>query len=675
MKKNEIGKDRRMVSIKVKLLGAIIPVVAVAIIALLVSTYGSSDSIITGFAEDTLRTSARANANQISSWAKSTLAELNMLKITLDSAGFSAEEEKQFIKHTSGVNQSYPDGIYIGDSGEGFITAADWPLPENFTITDRPWYQNGLEQEAFRFGVPYFDSNKSVFVVTASASVGGADSSVKKVAGVDVYLSRVSEMMEKLNMEAAGNSFLVDNSSKLILADADVQMAGSALDAQENSLLYRNLASVLADQNVQDTVSVEGEDGRYMAGIAPVEGTDWTLVTYTSRSEILSKLDSFQLFMVIITVLVILALIILSERVVHFTIKPVKKLTLIIENITEGDFTVNIDVKGNDEVAVMSRSLQRFIEVMRDIATNITGISDSLKLQASQSSDISNELYTTSEAQAVSMKELNRTVDELARANTEIADSATDLAGIAANVRDDGKTVGARMQDTVAVSDQGKKDMENVDQAMTKVENSILSLEEAVGEVGRATTQITDIVQLIGSIANQTNLLSLNAAIEAARSGEAGKGFAVVADQIGKLADDSRNSVREIAALTENICGLVEDTVKKTQSSSAEIKEGGEIVKETKATFNNIYSTVLNTSQTMQEMVSKINRVDEVAASMAAITEEQAAVADQISATSNDLLNHSGKITDNGAAVAQNAIRLKETSEDLSVNMKKFKVK
>lgn len=122
--------------------------------------------------------------------------------------------------------------------------------------------------------------------------------------------------------------------------------------------------------------------------------------------------------------------------------------------------------------------------------------------------------------------------------------------------------VESKMQETVAVSEKGRKDMERVGEALSNIEVSIHNLEEAVNKVGTASGEIVQIIKLIGDIADETNLLSLNASIEAARAGEAGRGFAVVAAEIGTLAKNSADSVAHITELITEINNLVEDAVR-----------------------------------------------------------------------------------------------------------------
>ena len=191
--------------------------------------------------------------------------------------------------------------------------------------------------------------------------------------------------------------------------------------------------------------------------------------------------------------------------------------------MASGDFTVSVNPCGNDEIAVMGYSVQHFIEAMKQMITQIGQVSQTLSEQAQSSKSVSTELNSATEIQSRSMGELNSTVDQLAVSVNEIAENATQLAGVAADTKKDSDVVDVKMRETVEVSEKGRQDVEKVSKALEGIELSIHNLQEAVDKVGTASGEIVDIINLIGSIAEETNLLSLNASIEAARAGEAGR--------------------------------------------------------------------------------------------------------------------------------------------------------
>ena len=196
----------------------------------------------------------------------------------------------------------------------------------------------------------------------------------------------------------------------------------------------------------------------------------------------------------------------------------------------------------------------------------------------------------------------------------------------------------------------------------------------AMEKLSDKTKNVRNITDLILGISGQTNLLALNASIEAARAGEAGKGFAVVAEEIRNLAETSSQAVDKISSITADINTLVSDAVDKTQISAKHIHDSEELVSTAHHTFHDIYQTIGETSELLQEMITNVNKVDEVATSVAAITEEQSASAEEILATSEGLAQEALSVTDNSENVAQAAQNVATQAEKLANEMHYFKI-
>ena len=465
-------------------------------------------------------------------------------------------------------------------------------------------------------------------------------------------------------------SLLVEKSSDTILASDNEKLRATTLDENHSDELFAGITSKISTEDYNPGL-IHG----YMVSIQPVDGTDWLLVSYIKKATVLSQLTQLRTYIIILAVITILILVLLTVRVIDYITKPIKALTNTIVAMTQGDFTAEVQVKGNDEIALMSESVKNFIEVMRNTITDIISISEQLNTQSSNSTSVSESLKSSAITQSDSMNNLNTTVDELGRAVEEIAESATSLAIVVSETGQDGTRVNAKMQETVSVTEQGRADMNHVGEAMQTIESSMNALEEAINKVGSSAQEITNIVELIGNISEETNLLSLNASIEAARAGEAGRGFSIVASEIGKLASTSSDAVQNISNLINEISALIADTVKQTKNSVDNIKESSSLIHTACDTFDTIYSTINETNDIVKDMIQKVQKVDDVASSVAAITEEQAASANEIMTASNVMLEQTSNITNNSELVAKEAQELYTTSEKLSSEMGIFKVK
>lgn len=666
------SKEKGMKSIKLKLIVIIVPLAIVTTTALLMLTYSKSKQIIVDYARQLVSSLTESNTHEIESWAGVITAELDQVKNTIDQVSMTEPELLSYLKTTMDSNSSYSSGVYLGFKDNKMLDPSGWVPDKEYVVTERDWYLEGLNNtENFKFGAAYLDQETGAYIVSATAKLN-SKYQMEGVASADVSLKTISDIVSSKSILETGKLFLVDSNNNIIIAIGDEELINTTYDGTNPNELIRSIAAEAGkEENQVYELSVAGE--LYSVSTQTVDETPWMLVGFVSHKEVLSSLEELKLVIIVILIATIILLTIIIERVVHIIIKPIKELNKTIEKITDGDFTVEIITKGNDEIANMSKGLQKFIVTMRDIIKQVGQMSKELDYQSTESTQIALELYDSAETQSSSMRELNQTVDELARAVSEVAENTTELSAVVTETSENGQQASVKMKSTVSISEKGKNDMAQVSVAMKNLNHIVAELIQAVEEVNESSDKINNIVQLIGGISEQTNLLSLNAAIEAARAGEAGKGFAVVATEIRKLAETSNASVGDITELTENIKKLVGNTINKTQESADNIRHSIEMVGMAENTFEDIYHTINETSSIVQSMIDKVTKVDEVATSVAAITEEQSAAAEEILATSENLANHSRKVTDNSQMVEKDAKQLAQTAQKLNQQMALFK--
>ena len=648
-------KKRGNISIKAKLLGVITPVVIAIVVVLVLVSYLASAHIIENYSQNLLESSVENQTSKIESWLDENLSSFQMAKTTIEQLNPDDAQLQTILDSYYGYSDNYPDGLYVSDSNGNLLKASKSTKSES-SPTKSTWYTEGLTRVNMTIGSAYKNA-EGVNVISASGILKDNSDRIR-VISADMTLDRISIIVNSFIEMDDAQTFLVDKNSGTILADRDSSLISQKLGASGQSSFYQDMAQRINDQNY-DFTTIDGE----MTVSQEVQGTDWILVSYISKSTVLADLVALRTRMIVIGVVCIILLCVLIERMTH-----------VITQMASGDFTVSVNPRGNDEIAVMGYSVQHFIEAMKQMITQIGQVSQTLSEQAQSSKSVSTELNSATEIQSRSMGELNSTVDQLAVSVNEIAENATQLAGVAADTKKDSDVVDVKMRETVEVSEKGRQDMEKVSKALEGIELSIHNLQEAVDKVGTASGEIVDITNLIGSIAEETNLLSLNASIEAARAGEAGRGFAVVASEIGTLAKNSADSVANITELINEINKLVENAVSQAGSSACEIAGSAGLIHAAVDTFHTIFSNIQDTNELMKNVVSKIGEVDEVATNVAAICEEQAASSDEILATSESMLTQAKNITRNSEQVESASENLAVSANQLSSQIEQFQI-
>ena len=659
-------KKKSNISIKAKLLGIIIPVVIAIILILVFTAYHVSSGIIESYSKNLLESSVNSQASKIEAWLEENLASMQMAKTMIEKLHPDETQLQTILDASCGYSENYPDGLFLADANGSFLKGTDSKKQEP-NPKESMWYQEGMTRVNMAVGSAHQNPD-GTNVVSASGLLNDGLDTVRVIAA-DMTLDRISVIVNSFIEMHDAEAFLVDKDSSVILASRDSDLISKTLGADGQSAFYKDVEKKVSGKSY-DFCTLDGN----MTVFKEVNGTNWLLVSYVPTRVVLADLVGLRNLMIIFSIISILVLCVLIERVTHVVIRPVKEMTRVITSMASGDFTVSMKVKGNDEIAVMGRSVEHFIASMKEMIRQMGHVSDRLEKQAGSSKNVSGEMNSAANIQSQSMTELNATVDQLSVSVNEIAQNATQLVGVVADTKEDSDKVEDKMRTTVEVSEKGKADMESVGNALHNIEISIHNLEEAVDKVGTASGEIVDIIKLIGDIAEETNLLSLNASIEAARAGEAGRGFAVVASQIGVLAKNSADSVAHITSLINEINGLVDDAVKQGRSSASDIESSADLIHTAVDTFDQIFQNIQETSHLIEGVVEKINQVDQVATNVAAISEEQAASSDEILATSESMLQQAKSISKNSEQVEEEAGNLAESADQLADQVKQFQI-
>ena len=658
-------KKGKMIPIRTKLLGVILPVVMIIVIVLVAISYSISRATISRSAENLLNTSVDNQVNEISAWLDENLSAFAAVKQGIETLNMTNLQLQQYLNGYYGYNDNCPEGVYIADEMGNLITAQGSQKTET-DLYASVWYQEGLKHVNMGLTGAYTNA-KGEKIISASGILNNKTGGLR-VISADLSLQRISIIVSSLVGMEKAQAFLVNNTDRTILAHRDSSMLSVKLDESSDSFL-KHVAQKLTDDDLST-----GQIDDNMAAFEEIPGTEWVLVSYIPVRVIYREVDNIRTAMIGAGAVSVLLLALLIWRVVHVVIKPVKELTSAITAMTEGDFTVGIRVRSHDEIGVMAHCMEKYAKTMRSMIASIHGVAGKLHQQADNSNDVSGQMYDASKMQSSSMQELNETVEQLSISVNEIAENATTLAMVVSDTRENSVKVNEKMQQTVTVSQQGKSDMQNVSSAMQDMNDSVTRLQEAIGKVGQASEEITNITTVIGNIADETNLLSLNATIEAARAGEAGRGFAVVATQIGQLAQTSAESAHNIEKLISEINGLVRDAVSQAGDSIASINSSSVLVNGALQTFDNIFENIGLVSKMVHQMIDQVEQVDGVASNVAAISQEQAASSQEILASSDTMVEQANHITGNSESVANEAKELTESAMELARQVEIFKI-
>ena len=356
--------------------------------------------------------------------------------------------------------------------------------------------------------------------------------------------------------------------------------------------------------------------------------------------------------------------------------RAIKRLQEIITKLegNEADLSVRIPVETKDEIGQLVTGINKFMGVLQGVIggmadssgklkTSFDGVISSVGSANSNSCDVS----ALMEQLSASMEEVSATISGIDKNVQDVDDSIKEFTKASTEVLSYSEEMQARAEEL----EQGAVDSQNSTEAM--VGEIISSLKTAI-EHSKSVEQVENLTNEILSISSQTNLLALNASIEAARAGDAGKGFAVVAMEIGKLAQTSVASVQHIDNLVLEIKTSVKDVVSQADDSVKSINSSSVLIKDAVNTFDIIFENIDVTGNLIQNMIQKVEQVEDVARNVAAISEEQAASSEEILGSSNILVEQANSLMESSETVAKSSEQLTTSAEELATQIGIFKI-
>lgn len=412
----------------------------------------------------------------------------------------------------------------------------------------------------------------------------------------------------------------------------------SSLTSQQHATWIAALTLLTNDEYVNETIKIMAPVDDF---ISSINNKSTQLVEVNSNY--INKLSFASLFLVILIISVlILCYLQLEKRVISTTAYLVNEAN----KIAEGDLTRVINYTGNDEIANLSASFNTMVERLLSLLTQIKKQSDQAQSSATELDEISHKAKLLNDQQSQAIEVISSSVYENSTAVKEVSQNCNDAAN-SANDADE------RTQQGITVVHQGIKSVEDVARILSESIVHLTDLEKSVSEV-------TAILNVISNIAEQTNLLALNAAIEAARAGEQGRGFAVVADEVRTLASRTQKSTIEIKDKIESLQSASNAVTNRIRSSDESVKHA-----------------VANSEQvgTMLEEISmQVKRISDLNRTIASASEEQSQVTEDIAERLTSIQNDSLESQGQTEQISSSSKELAQIAASLNVQINKFKL-
>lgn len=545
-------------------------------------------------------------------------------------SGFSAGVENMLVAFTNG-------DAYISSTFDNWINHKN---PPSYDPRVRPWYQQAERSGQTIITDAYNDANTGELMVSIGRSFG------QGVALADVSLAVLSEVVQEINMPGVLAIIISEDTTALASSSSIVKNGRKLTDF---AAMRHVGQEVVGKQTAKVVYKLDGAEKVIFSQQIRLGEKNWYLLISLDKGVVFSPIEEVKHNALISSILSIVISIILALLILNYLYSPILALKATIQSLSrgDGDLTQRLEVKSDDDLGQIANGVNSFIESLQKMMLEVESSTiklqsdvNALSAQTDNNSEILSQHVVETEQIVAAIEEMNSTAESVAHHAAETA------------------------QFTSEATTMGGESLEVVNDAQSKVNSLVNEVETTSGSIqqmSEETKGIGSILSVIGEIAEQTNLLALNAAIEAARAGEQGRGFAVVADEVRALASRTQTSTGEIEQALDS---LVRGNQSVTSSMDA-----------TKQTCNQTFESTELVGQRINGLTNHIAEINDLSTQIATAAEEQSSVTQEVSRNMSSINDMVSQLNANGQETALQTQSIAEVNNQITRVVDKFKLR
>ncbi|TXY07419.1 methyl-accepting chemotaxis protein [Vibrio mimicus] len=624
-------------TLKHKLIGASLSAVVVMATAL---TWLSASQL-----QQQTSNAVYTRADAISSTAAKGISDWISIRKSISTAFNSHIEAQDVVPYLQQArNAGGFDDIFYGTTEGAMYRSHPERNRADYDPRTRPWYKDAASAGKQIITTAYSDAITGALLVTIAEPVR-LQGRMSGVVGADVLIDQLIDDVISMDAGKGAQTMLIDGQDGSLLAHPDKSLLLKPVTTLSSALDIRTIERV-ANQGELIALNLNGIKKYFF--FAAVPDTPWYFAIqmdsnteYAAHSELITGL-------MITALLITLVVVVIVSWLVSFLFRDLGRVSKALEEIASGDadLTQRLEPRSDDEVGQLASNFNTFVSNMHTMVLKLSQVSTALSQQAKVTATQAEERSSRIRLQQDEINMVATAINEMAAATQEIAGNADHTA------QNSGEAVTACVH--------GSGQVAQTQRSIQSLAEEVQVATEVIQELEAHGHQISTILSTIQNIAEQTNLLALNAAIEAARAGEQGRGFAVVADEVRVLSQRTHASTKEIQQMIE--------TLQATTGKAVGIMDDSRRLADTSVDDANAASVSL------EQIHKTVERISDMATQIASAAEEQASVTSEITRNTVGIRDVSNDLAQETHSAAEQAAELSELSHELEQEIRRFKL-
>lgn len=574
--------------------------------------------------------------NYIADWL-STRSDMMLANEPTISSNSNSDRELLLTKQAGqflSVYAGFSDGtIAYGDKTES------WPA--DYDPRTRPWYKDANAASDLIITEPYQDFDGSIVISFAKAFSGQKQG----VLAADLTVTSIIDTVLNVKLDNDGFAFLVDGNNNIV-AYNDEALSQKPLTSLNPELTANRVSQLIQNQTIT-TLAWPGQ-GDKLVYIAKVPNTDWSLGIVIDKELAFSAVTDAIQFIALTSLVLYIVISIASTMVINRLLYPLQTLSEALTQLAQGrgDLTQRIDITRMDEIGKLAELVNQFLSQMQSMLKGVVEHSHDLNNHAEKANQLAVQSSMRVENQQNDINQIATAIHEMSATAAEVASHAE-------------LTASASQASATACNDGQEVIQQNRD-AITRLATQVEDAANVIRELENNAQSINQILSTIQGIAEQTNLLALNAAIEAARAGEQGRGFAVVADEVRVLSQRTHGSTEEIRVMIDTLQKNTEHAVD-SMTTSTQLAE-------------NSVGFAEQAHDSLSKITQAISEINDMALQIASAAEEQRAVSEDISRNTQGIKDASDDLAQQAESSRHSSNEMSNAAESMRQDVERFKV-